>query len=843
MLIHLYKAGAGVIVGLILVAAAGPESQGPEDDVKAAFRSFQQNLRWGMLEEAWTMLGDGIRERIGSREEFIRRTRENPGKFKPVVALKVLRVKVKKDRAVIVTDSPMFALRTLEFKRYQGRWRLESFASRRSVYPEGREKAFAAATARFADLCVLRERLRFLKNILMRRAYYGADRSADSEARFTLLAALLADSKALVLKRRAELRALLKKPPAGALAITAKLEEDLIHLQSELEPRFTWARRQGIWLPGQPEPLAIDAAAGDRLRFGVMVRYFNYEAFPAWRILGFDFLCCDIGWGPAYVPWQDGEPDFGRIRGFVKANAEFGFKTDLGQAGLGPVDFCLWHRGERQKWKKYFRKLGELFRGDPFVLCYEIFNEPDNRPFDQERGRNRQYAEDAFRAYLRNRYGTVRALNKSWGTEFPDFGQIHEPGRGVHFGPPQRDFHRFLQESLAEFLDICLKTLKKHDPNHPVLTQITEFGGKQDAFLIGGKSADFFSLHMTFGGPPGGANNMAKAASFARFLGKPLWQEEFIFNWPEAVNTEEIDELSAAIHRNIWQALGWGFRSLQFFELDNQWGDWQNSVLDRQGGYGVIRPESARIAVAISLARRLEKVIAGTELAQAEVGIVDSPGTRLVPMAGKRHLGSSDHLEKFLFHEGWSYTVLPEAGLASRPERWSGLKVVVLPECEYLDPSAAKALEQYVADGGTLVQIARGGALDSAGGPTALGRLLSREREAGKGRIVRVGRDELARVVLRDELHRTLGLPRVKVEPAGQTQSFLREGASGKYLFLVNLSAREEITAEVSLKGKFATAADLVTQSPVPVEQTDGRSWLSTRIEPGGVAVLRLKED
>ena len=43
----------------------------------------------------------------------------------------------------------------------------------RRVYPPGKESEYAAAAAAFADLCFLRERLRFLDDAVRRRTAYG----------------------------------------------------------------------------------------------------------------------------------------------------------------------------------------------------------------------------------------------------------------------------------------------------------------------------------------------------------------------------------------------------------------------------------------------------------------------------------------------------------------------------------------------------------------------------------------------------------------------------------------------------------------------------------------------
>jgi len=796
--------------------------------VREALRELQACLARGRYAEADSFLGPSLRERGRS---FLK-LKDTPEKLRPFLRLKAVRVKIKGDRAFATTDSPVPGFETLEWKRLGGRWVLEGVGTVRTVYPEGKEELYAETARKFAELCFLRERVKYLEALLRRRFFYRSHDSPEEDGLGSRAGKLASSLKKRIGLRRREYLSLLREGRGEEELLSRSLSADLSGFEAEGKDLFEWAERKNLPVPPEAQKAAPGTSALEVLRFGVMVRWFNYEAFPSWKLLGFDFIAVDIGWGPAQVPWREGEPVFYSVGRFVARNSKFGYRSVLSQAGLGPIDFCIWSPAERAKWAKYFRLLGRRFRGRAGTLAYEIFNEIDNRPFLLEKGEEGEYALSAFRAYLKKKYGTVQALNESWETNFRAFSDVLGPYGGVGFGPPQRDFRRFLQESMADL----------GDSDHPVLTQISEFGGKQDAFLIGSKGVDVFSLHMAFGGEPGGANNMAQAAGLARFLGKELWQEEFIFNWPEAVKTEDPDILAAAINRNVWQAVGWGYKALEFFELDNQWGSWRNSILDRGGKYGIIRSESARIPVTISAVRAVEEVLVDGESVPAEVGIVDSPSTRLNPEAGKRHLRSEEALERFLLDESWSYTYLPEAGLALRPELWEKLKVIVLPDCLYLDSVAASLLLRYAARGGVLVRIGRGGLLDEAARPTALSRyLLARERRLGRGAVFQVrdvGREgpRLAAI-----LKKALGKPFLSVKSLGRVQSFARRAGKAVVVLLINLSAERSTTAKVSLEGSFTEAEDLSARSAPALEKREGRTFFDVFLEPGGAAVVRLE--
>jgi hypothetical protein len=826
---------------LLLLAVAGetPESEAaPEAALTRAFLSLQDHLRRGEADKAAAFLGEDFTGRLGSRRAFLEKLGKKP---EPFLTCAVVTVAVQGNRGTITTTSALPELRTLTWEQRDGVWRLEELGTERRPYPAGNEEVYAGFGAAFADLCVLREKIRFLNDMLARRRVYGVRDTAALDEHRAALGATFAALTECMLKEQAAYRALIGTREGDAMALKAAIEKELADFRARFEPHRTWAKDEKLLVPELPAATQFVRTAREGLWFGVMVRHFDYEAFPAWRSLGFDFVCIDIGWGGATVPWKAGVPDFERIDRYLQRNEKHGYRTDLGQAGLGAVDFCLWNPAEQKRWETYFRALGEHFGGYPATLCYEIFNEPDNRAFNEERGDDGRFAVEAFRRSLRERYETIAALNDAWSTSFEDFEKIPGPVKRKGFGPAARDFRRFLQKSMAEFLGACMRVLKKADSGHPVLTQVAEGGGSQDGFLIGAQGADFFSLHMAFGGPPGGANNMAQAAGLARFLGKPLWHDEFIFNGPEAERSRDREEIGAAINRNIWQAVGWGYRGIEFFELDNEWQGWRNAILDPESGYGIVRPESARIPVAIALARELESVLLASEPAPPEVGLVDSPSTRLDAVAGKRHQDCVAACERFLGEASRSYTTLPEAGLAKRTELWEKLRVVILPECLYLDGTAAEALERYTALGGVLIRLGKGGILNESGKPSKLSRLLlARKRLVGRGYVLTIKDLESGAEELRVLLERAVGAPRVSVTPAGGVQAFLRQRGATKILILVNLSPREPVEARVSVREKFTRATDLIAQASIRVETVEGVGSFDIVLEPGGVALLEL---
>ncbi|CAM5675765.1 Beta-galactosidase OS=Streptomyces tendae OX=1932 GN=GUR47_38010 PE=3 SV=1 [Streptomyces tendae] len=98
-------------------------------------------------------------------------------------------------------------------------------------------------------------------------------------------------------------------------------------------------------------------------------------------------------------------------------------------------------------------------------------------------------AADRFRRWLRDRYGTLDALNAAWGTAFwsQGYGDWAEilPSRRTHYlkNPAQvLDFRRFTSDMLLECYTAERDIVRRHSPHIPVTTNFMPLWAGQDAW-------------------------------------------------------------------------------------------------------------------------------------------------------------------------------------------------------------------------------------------------------------------------------------------------------------------------------------------------------------------------
>ncbi|NYI03508.1 beta-galactosidase [Allostreptomyces psammosilenae] len=149
----------------------------------------------------------------------------------------------------------------------------------------------------------------------------------------------------------------------------------------------------------------------------------------------------------------------------------------------------LWP-GARQHWRPtspVFREhalrlvtaMAERYADHPALVAWHVNNELGcHNVYD--------YSDDAaraFRQWLRERYGSLEALNHAWGTAFwsqrySDWGQILPPRRAAsHPNPTQQlDFKRFSSDALKEHLRAEREVLRAITPDVPVTTNFMVMG-------------------------------------------------------------------------------------------------------------------------------------------------------------------------------------------------------------------------------------------------------------------------------------------------------------------------------------------------------------------------------
>lgn len=122
--------------------------------------------------------------------------------------------------------------------------------------------------------------------------------------------------------------------------------------------------------------------------------------------------------------------------------------------------------------EKIVAELAKRYGNNPTIMGWQLDNEPNSL---EDYSPN---AQAKFRLWLKEKYGTIDQLNHAWGNKFwswlyQDFDQINIPNPAIQYGVSPTgllDYHRFLADKQAQFLDFQAKILKKYISNDQWIT-------------------------------------------------------------------------------------------------------------------------------------------------------------------------------------------------------------------------------------------------------------------------------------------------------------------------------------------------------------------------------------
>lgn len=147
----------------------------------------------------------------------------------------------------------------------------------------------------------------------------------------------------------------------------------------------------------------------------------------------------------------------------------------------GRVNFCPTSDKYRELSTKLAQKFGERYKDHPALLIWHIGNEYGNYCYCE-------HCEEAFREWLKNRYGTIEELNKRWNMSFwghtvYDWDEIVAPS-GLNemwkdngrertcFQGISLDYNRFMSEASMGCYQGEYEVLKHYTPHIPITTNL-----------------------------------------------------------------------------------------------------------------------------------------------------------------------------------------------------------------------------------------------------------------------------------------------------------------------------------------------------------------------------------
>ncbi|MBB4684301.1 beta-galactosidase [Amycolatopsis jiangsuensis] len=318
-------------------------------------------------------------------------------------------------------------------------------------------------------------------------------------------------------------------------------------------------------------------------------------------------------------------------------------------------------------------------------------------------------AED-FRRWLRERYGTVEALNSAWSTTFwsqryDDWAEIEPPRVAPTFPNPaqQLDYHRFSSDASLACHRAEREVLTRVTPDVPVTTNFVGRVQKALDWHSWVQHEDVVSLD-SYPDPhdPRGHVEAAFAYDLVRSAkqGKPwllLEQAPSAVNW----RTRNGPKPPGAMRLDSWQAVARGADAVLFFQ-------WRQTAGGAEKFHSAMVPHGGRDTRTFREVRDLGRELASVpEIAdsrvRADVAILHDWNSWWALELDSHPSDDLRQLDAHLAHYAPLFDANVTCDVVHPARELSGYRLVVVPNLYLMDAAVAAHLRSYVDSGGHLV--------------------------------------------------------------------------------------------------------------------------------------------
>ncbi|OMF95432.1 beta-galactosidase [Paenibacillus sp. FSL R7-0337] len=353
-------------------------------------------------------------------------------------------------------------------------------------------------------------------------------------------------------------------------------------------------------------------------------------------------------------------------------------------------------------------KLAERYKDHPGLVAWHISNEYGGYDYSEQ-------SEAAFRVWLKDRYGTLVALNRAWNTRFwghtfYDWEEIVVPnelseewgGNRTNFQGISLDYRRFMSDSLLECYILEYEAIKQYSTDVPITTNLMGFYPELDYFKWA-KYLDVISWdnYPSLDTP---VSYTAMTHDLMRGLknGQPFMLME---QTPSQQNWQPYNSLKRPGVMRLWsyQAVARGADTVLFFQLRRSIGaceKYHGAVIEHVGH------EHTRVfRECAELGRELESL--GGELldarSAAQIGIVYDWENRWALDLSSGPSVALNYVDEVHKYYDALYQQNIEADMIGVEEDLSRYKIVIAPVLYMVKPGFAEKVEAFVQAGGTFI--------------------------------------------------------------------------------------------------------------------------------------------
>ena len=358
--------------------------------------------------------------------------------------------------------------------------------------------------------------------------------------------------------------------------------------------------------------------------------------------------------------------------------------------------------------KALVEKLAERYAHNPHVTCWHISNEYSGECYCEN-------CEKAFRVWLKNKYGTIKAVNKAWNMEFwghtvydwdeivlPNaLGDGMENGTDTAFAGLSVDYRRFMSDSMLENYKMERDVVRRYNPDTIITTNLMGtykfldyFKWAKEMDIVSWDNYPSYNTPWSFTAMSHDLMRGLKDAPFMLLEQTPSQQ-----NWQPYNSLKKPGQMRA---QSI-QTMAHGADTVQFFQLRRSVGGcekFHGAVI------GHVGHNNTRVFREVKqLGEELERLGTSTlgSVNQADVGIIFDWDNYWAldytsgPTEDLKYVDQIHHYYKFFYDNNIGVNMIPVDA------DFSKYKIVVAPVLYMVKEGMKEALTKFVENGGILI--------------------------------------------------------------------------------------------------------------------------------------------
>ena len=369
--------------------------------------------------------------------------------------------------------------------------------------------------------------------------------------------------------------------------------------------------------------------------------------------------------------------------------------------------------------KALVEKLAERYAHNPHVTCWHISNEYGGECYCEN-------CEKAFRVWLKNKYGTIEAVNKAWNMEFwghtvydwdeivlPNaLGDGMENGTDTAFAGLSVDYRRFMSDSMLENYKMERDVVRRYNPDTIITTNLMGtykfldyFKWAKEMDIVSWDNYPSYNTPWSFTAMSHDLMRGLKDAPFMLLEQTPSQQ-----NWQPYNSLKKPGQMRA---QSI-QTMAHGADTVQFFQLRRSVGGcekFHGAVI------GHVGHNNTRVFREVKqLGEELERLGTSTlgSVNQADVGIIFDWDNYWAldytsgPTEDLKYVDQIHHYYKFFYDNNIGVNMIPVDA------DFSKYKIVVAPVLYMVKEGMKEALTKFVENGGILITTFMSGLVDES---------------------------------------------------------------------------------------------------------------------------------